>query len=308
MSDQGLWWDDVNVPAGIAGKLFEMRNGRRYIIASTTTFVYPNLVNELRGALTRYIDERPEEDPVFILTETVEQVRRRPPIPFSERARLLAREVVRQLNHKPGVLTFALSPHEPLFCDLMRSCYLDTINELPELFVYWAQRSVITYTLGEDQVAKVQLHVRGLIELEEDVAAADSQTAFVAMWFDQQMTAAYDDAIAPAIEELGYVPVRVDRTEHNNKIDDEIILGIRRARFLVADFSCGEGGARGGVYYEAGFAAGLGKPVIYTVRNADLNRVHFDTRQFNHVVWDNEADLREKLRNRIGASLGEYRK
>lgn len=42
--------------------------------------------------------------------------------------------------------------------------------------------------------------------------------------------------------------------EHSNKIDDEIIGEIRRSAFIVADFT----GHRGGVYFEAGFAMGLG--------------------------------------------------
>ena len=46
-----------------------------------------------------------------------------------------------------------------------------------------------------------------------------------------------------------------------DKIDDEIIGEIRRSRFLVADFTHGDKGARGSVYYEAGFAYGLGLPV-----------------------------------------------
>lgn len=306
MSDEGLWWDDVEIPAAIAGKLFQMKNGRRYVLAGTTTAVYPNLANELRAALTRYIDERPEEDPVFILTETVEQVRRRPPLPFSERGRLLARHLVRKFNHKPGRMTLQLSPHDPAYGELMRSCYVDSFEELVGLFQYLASRQFISFHLTESS-AQIHLPVSGLVLLEDDAASADSQTAFVAMWFAQEMTSAYDNAIAPAVEEMGYVPVRIDKSEHNNKIDDEIIMEIRRAKFVIAEFSCGSDGARGGVYYEAGFAAGLAKPVIYVVREADLERVHFDTRQFNHVVWKDEADLRQRLRNRIGASIGEYR-
>ncbi len=61
---------------------------------------------------------------------------------------------------------------------------------------------------------------------------------------------------------------------------------------------------RGGVYYEAGFAQGLGIPVIWTVKADHIDHVHFDTRQFNHITWTDAADLREKLKNRIGAVLG----
>ena len=65
------------------------------------------------------------------------------------------------------------------------------------------------------------------------------------------------------IEDAGYEAVRIDEKEHTNKIDDEIIAEIRRSRFVVADFTQGKDGARGGVYYEAGFAHGLGIEVIF---------------------------------------------
>ena len=69
--------------------------------------------------------------------------------------------------------------------------------------------------------------------------------------------------------------------------------------FLVADFTHGEGGARGGVYFEAGFAYGLGIPVIYTCRADMVDKLHFDTRQYAHILWERSEDLRDALRNRI---------
>jgi nucleoside 2-deoxyribosyltransferase len=77
---------------------------------------------------------------------------------------------------------------------------------------------------------------------------------------------------------------------------------IRRSRFVVADFT----GQRGGVYFEAGFALGLGHPVIWTVRSDDLTAVHFDNRQYNFLQWkdDNLDDLCQRLQYRIEATVG----
>lgn len=308
MSTEPIWWDDEPVRSPFDGVHYRMRDGREYRLSRTLLATRPNIVDEARAALTRYIDEHPEEIPIVFTTENVERVLQRPPMPFSQRALRLAREIARKLGNRPGYIKLELSPHMPLFCDLMRSCYVDSTQELIELLKYCAELEIIELQLTHDGIANIDLRVRGLVALENDDTAEDSQTVFVAMWFAPEMSTAYDEAIAPAVDALGYIPVRIDRQEHNNKIDDEIILEIRRAKFLIADFSCGQDGARGGVYYEAGFAAGLGKPVIYVVRQQDLERVHFDTRQFNHVVWENSADLREKLRNRIGASIGDYRR
>jgi len=136
-----------------------------------------------------------------------------------------------------------------------------------------------------------------LRDLQDDATISDQ--AFVAMWFDDQMHEFYNEGIEPAVTELGYRSLRIDMKEHNNKICDEIIAEIRRSRFLIADFS----GNRGGVYYEAGFAHGLGRPVIWTVREDYLEDVHFDTRQYNHIVYSTPEDLKEKLRARIRATI-----
>lgn len=141
-----------------------------------------------------------------------------------------------------------------------------------------------------------------------------TKQAFVAMWFGAELDLTYSDGFAAGIEDAGYLPFRIDQKEHANKIDDEIISEIRRSLFMVADFTCpivtdGDGvgisNARGGVYYEAGFAQGLQIPVIWTVREDCLPYVHFDTRQFAHIVWKTPADLRQNLRNRIRAILGQ---
>lgn len=135
--------------------------------------------------------------------------------------------------------------------------------------------------------------------------AIDSQQAFIAMWFDETLLEALEKGIEPGIRDAGYEPVRIDRKDHNNKIDDEIVAEIRRSRFLVADFTQGDSGARGGVYYEAGFAHGLNIPVIFTCREDAISSVHFDTRQYNHITWKTPEELRERLAKRVSATIGD---
>jgi hypothetical protein len=132
--------------------------------------------------------------------------------------------------------------------------------------------------------------------------SSNSSTAFVAMWFDESVHPAWLHAISPAIDEAGYRPIRIDKVEHNNRIDDEIVAAIRACKFIVADFT----GQRGGVYFEAGLAQGLGKQVIWLCRKDELDKVHFDTRQYNFIRWqaDNLPQLKADLKNRIEATIG----
>ncbi|MCK4445709.1 MAG: nucleoside 2-deoxyribosyltransferase [Candidatus Marinimicrobia bacterium] len=127
----------------------------------------------------------------------------------------------------------------------------------------------------------------------------DSNQVFVAMWFDKKVSDLWTDGIEPILNELGYNPVRIDKMEHNEKICDKIIAEIKRSRLLIADFT----GQRQGVYFEAGFAMGFGIPVIWTCNKNDVDKLHFDTRQYNHIIWENPNDLREKLKNRIKAII-----
>jgi len=48
---------------------------------------------------------------------------------------------------------------------------------------------------------------------------------------------------------------------------------------------------------------GLGIPVIWTCREDHKKNLHFDTRQYNHIFWADEADLFEKLGQRIEATI-----
>jgi len=128
----------------------------------------------------------------------------------------------------------------------------------------------------------------------------DSQQAFVAMWFDKSTEDIYDKGIKKAIENDNKILAqRVDLVEHNNKICDQVIAEIRRSKYMVADFT----GNRGGVYYEAGFAQGIGIPVIWTVHEDDLKGVHFDTNHYNHIKYKTPDELFEKLLNRIRSTI-----
>jgi len=127
----------------------------------------------------------------------------------------------------------------------------------------------------------------------------DSKCVFVAMWFDPSMDTFYESGIRRAVEEAGYTPVKINLVEFNGKICDEIIAEIKRCKFIISDFS----GQRGGVYFEAGYAMGQGKTVIFIVKEEDVTNLHFDTRQYNHIVYNSPEELYEKLYNRICATI-----
>ena len=130
---------------------------------------------------------------------------------------------------------------------------------------------------------------------------SQSEKAFIAMSFAKDLLAFFHKGIEPGIRAAGYEAIRVDRIEHVNRIDDEIFAMIRKTKFVVADFT----GNSMGVYFEAGFAQGLGRKVIWTVREDSLKQIHFDMRQFNFITWrEKELETFAKaLQNRIEGTI-----
>lgn len=124
--------------------------------------------------------------------------------------------------------------------------------------------------------------------------------AFVAMSFDETLNDAWENGMKTAVEKAGYKPHRVDKEPHLERIDAKIIADIKDSLFLIADVTY----QRQGVYFEAGYALGLKLPVIWCVKKDELEKVHFDTRQYNHVVWESPNDLQEQLYNFICAVIG----
>ena len=128
----------------------------------------------------------------------------------------------------------------------------------------------------------------------------NSNQCFVAMMFNQDMIDIFFNHIRPDIKEkTGYDAFIVSMKEHNDNICDEIIAGIRKSKFLIADFT----GQKGGVYFEAGFAYGLGLPVIWTCKSDEVSKLHFDVSHYNFILWETPEELSTKLCNRILATI-----
>lgn len=242
------------------------------------------------SALTR----RSGKNPIELMTFALDELLERSPAP-SNPFDVLDRLLVHIQSKVPSLTGHAmLRPTDyPLFSMRSAQELKDFVNQLLALeLVEGGEGTGATHVLrpslkGWERVAELR-HL-----------GPQSNQAFVAMWFTPELESAWKGGFAAGVLDAGWSPVRVDQLQHNDKIDDKIVAEIRRSGLLVADFS----GHRGGVYFEAGFALGLGIPVIWTVREQDLSAVHFDTRQYNHIVWTSPAELRERLRDRILATV-----
>lgn len=285
------------------------RAGTDYVISK---LVARNLNHELKTdkerarlttlLLNAYLRGNPEPEVTYNMIKLAKNAS---PLRADERAERLLRHIV-ETNPDIGVHATLIrdlrdpeASRFPISYSALAWSESTTIDEVEFLLDYLRNREYVTIKHYND-VSRVTVTVQGHAHIADQSTPSNSSQAFVAMWFNSPMDAVYSHTFAPAIRDAGYEPYRIDRGNFLNKIDDEIIAQIRRSKFIVADFTHDpKGSVRGSVYFEAGFAFGLGIPIIFTAH--EKSDLHFDTRQFPHILWNhNDLDnLRLDLTNRI---------
>jgi hypothetical protein len=131
-----------------------------------------------------------------------------------------------------------------------------------------------------------QITARGWQRVEElKRAHISSRYAFFARRFDNpRLDIVFEKCLVPSVRATEFELRTV--TQKGGLIDAIMEDEIRRCRFLIADLSDKNAGA----YWEAGFAEGLGKPVIYICEATDGDgnprETHFDTSHRHTVKWD----------------------
>ena len=278
------------------------RAGGGYSLIETDVALQ-DLAEDVRARLTTtLVDQRAYPDDIPEITvDLVNDAKNTRPLKTSVRAARLLRLLADRTTKVGDVIV----NDDPLFAKMMAWSESTTPEEVEFLLEYLQSCGWIRCLNMVAGIAQEQVTISGYEEVGSQDTRPDPSLGFVAMWFDDEMRELYRKGIAPAIEAAGYRPDRMDERLDVHNIDDATMAAIRRSRFVVADFTHGPGTVRGSVYYEAGFAEGLGVPVIYTCRRNQLDKLLFDTRQISHLGWDEPSDLYEGLRLRIEARFGE---
>jgi hypothetical protein len=163
--------------------------------------------------------------------------------------------------------------------------------------------SVERFGNGAFQIMPLNLTIDGWLRFEElKRGASTARSAFMAMQFgNAELDGIYKTHLIAAVAATGFDLHRVDEEQPAGLIDDHLRVRIRQARFLIADLTHQNRGA----YWEAGFAEGLGKPVIYMCRKDVFEDktlgTHFDTNHHLTVIWD-PADIPDFIR-RLKATI-----
>lgn len=140
-------------------------------------------------------------------------------------------------------------------------------------------------------------------------SGSGSKHAFMAMSFRHaDVGDVYRNHMRPAVAETGF-DLRTTNEDHQTAglIDNRMRVEIRTSRFVLCDLTH----ANLGAYWEAGFAEGLGRPVIYVCRADVLEEKlnpcypHFDAAHQLILPWNLKelAPFLSKLKSAIRATL-----
>ncbi len=145
-----------------------------------------------------------------------------------------------------------------------------------------------TKTYGYKKEASYSLTFKGWEVYSNSNKGKSSQGyAFMAMKFGvAELDGFYEEVLKPTVQKGGYELRDVRETAKAGLIDVRMLVQIQNSDFVIADLSHQNNGA----YWEAGYAHGLGKPVIYICEKSkfDEYQTHFDTNHYYTVIWDAE--------------------
>ncbi|MGH6811110.1 MAG: hypothetical protein ACREDM_01780 [Methylocella sp.] len=184
---------------------------------------------------------------------------------------------------------------------------LDWLLMQPEL------KAQIEFNTTQNSDLAFQLTLSGWGRYESiNQAQVATRRAFMAMKFgDAELDRVVESCFKPAVDRAGFELRLLTDRQPAGLIDDQLRVVLRTSRFAIADLTHGNNGA----YWEAGFAEGLGRPVIYTCRKKEWGerndpdpnkiKVHFDTHHLATIIWDPEnlQDAATRLTAMIQATL-----
>ncbi len=119
--------------------------------------------------------------------------------------------------------------------------------------------------------------------------------AFIAMPMDPDDRELEDvlDAIKEAASRCGVQAERIDEPQTVERITDRILESIRKAEYVIVDLTH----SKPNIYYEAGYAHGIGKIPIYVAKEG--TKLEFDLKDYPVIFFKNLKQLKDSLEKRI---------
>ncbi len=190
---------------------------------------------------------------------------------------------------------------------LNRKSAVRLINELADMRILTSLgRSQYRAHSGEFpwpmEPAVINLSLDGWEQYESQRRGSyESNYGFIAMQFNESDLEDFvQNVVKPTVKNAtGYDLVDMGDVATAGIIDNILRVRIKEARFIIADLTHDNRGA----YWEAGYAEGLGKPVIYIceAEKFERDKSHFDTNHCTTIPWSRDDD--ERFKQQLAATL-----
>jgi hypothetical protein len=243
--------------------------------------------------------DAPESESIILTPDLIKNIVRQSPPSCAEQANRFVLWLGNS-KHPPGELIFVrAATHQSIMGAVTPEGFKLVLDYLLERRLLGPQASS-----GPDGLAKIALTVQGWEYYEElRRGAVESRKAFMAMEYGHSdLDNVFENLLRPAVKQTGFDLFILPERPMAGLIDDRLRVEIRTSRFLIADLTHENGGA----YWEAGYAEGLGRPVIYTCEEKKFEelKTHFDTNHHLTIKWDaNTADKLKRTAEELKATI-----
>lgn len=155
-------------------------------------------------------------------------------------------------------------------------------------------KDMVNQTIGVIEDWKVNPPKQKKIEIKGTEYTMQKGYVFIAMPIDPLFDDVLD-AIKETCGRCGLNAERVDENQANERITDRILESIQKAEFVIVDLT----ESRPNVFYEAGYAQGIGKLPVYIARTG--TKLEFDLKDYPVIFFDTYRKLKNDLETRLRA-------
>jgi guanylate kinase len=142
---------------------------------------------------------------------------------------------------------------------------------------------------------------RTILRSELNQQQIDPDLIFVLMSFHPEMNEVYKAFCTAGrlIRGRNLRIKRIDSQKGDFRITDEILRNIEKAALVIADFTH----ERPNVYYELGYARGIGKYVLHCAKIG--TKLHFDIKDFHTIMYESPMQLQDLIVEELADFYGQ---
>jgi len=242
-----------------------------------------------------------------LYTNTIDEIIKRPLPKPREQADLFIRWLAENIEGPGETIWVEPSKHRTVMGSRTQEGFALVLRHLFDVGLVTGN---LSEAIGAPGRAHVTLSFEGWDYYEQlQHGEGTYRKAFMAMKFGvDELNNVLENIFKPAVLQTGFELQLLSDSPKAGLIDDKLRVEIQASDFIVADLTHDNLGA----YWEAGYAEGLGKPVIYTCEKNKFEeeKTHFDTNHHLTIIWDSENPHQagEDLKATIRATLPQLAK